>query len=142
MTTMSLPTVTRLEQLPALSVAVRMWYSIHLFSSGFCKWHATGRKTGPVFVETLRTGATKLLRMGFGCSESVGRTSLEHSADGQVEVEGGSSRQEIFCLVTSFLGGERVGGGDIHHGHALLGGRCVDGQMEVGAAEGVEEADL
>ena len=97
-----------------------------------------------MFVETLRTGATKLLRMGFGSCESVGKTSLGHSADGQVDVEGGTSRQELICLATSFLGCERVGGrgGDIHHGHALLGGRCVDGQMEEGAVEDVEEADL
>ena len=72
---------------PALSVAVRMCYSIYLFSSGFCEWHATAGKTDLVLVETLRTGARKLLRMGFGSSESAVRTSLGHSPDGQVEVE-------------------------------------------------------
>ena len=92
-----------------------------------------------MFVETLRTGARKLFTVGFGFSESVERTSLGHPADGQVEVEGGSSRQAIISLVTSFLGGRDE---DIHHVHALSGGRCVDGQMEEGAAEGVEEAEL
>ena len=89
----------------SLSVAVRMWYPIHLYSSGFCKWHATGRKTGLV-VETLRTGARKLFTMGFGSGGSVGRPSLGRSAYRQLEVEGGSSRQAIICLVVSFLGCE------------------------------------
>ena len=107
MTTMSLPLSRDGNSHPALSVAVLMWYTIHLFCSGFCKWHATGGKTGLVFVETLRTGARKLLRMGFGSSESVRRTSLRHPADGQVEVEGGSSRQEIIMFFfVYFLGGE------------------------------------
>ena len=78
----------------SLSVAVRMWYSIHLFSSGFCKWHATGRNTGLVFVETLRTGARKLMRIGFGSGGSAGRTSLRHSADGQVEVEAAAAGKQ------------------------------------------------
>ena len=39
-------------------------------------------------------GARKLMRMGFGSSESVGRTSLRHPADGQVEVEAAAAGKQ------------------------------------------------
>ena len=98
----------------ALSVAVRMWYSIHLFSSGFCEWHATGGKTGLVFVEKLRTGARKLLTIGFGCSESVGGQALGIPPTDRLKLKAAAAGKKP---VTSFLGSERVGGrgGDIHH---------------------------
>ena len=101
-----------------------------------------GERRVLVFVETLRTGARKLLRMGFVSGESVGRISLGHSADGQVEVEGGSSTQEPD--LSRFLEVNELGVVEEISTMATLswGGRCVDGQTEEGAAEGVEEADL
>ena len=93
----------------------------------------------------LRVGVRKLLRMGL-VPARLWRTSRWHRACSKAEVVEAdccSSRQERVCVVISLRGGESFGGGGqlIYHGHALLGDRCVDGQMATRAAEGVEEAD-
>ena len=113
-----------------------------------CDLSLSSARKNQAFQENyMRIGVRKLLRMGWVPCDSVERTNMWHLARTQVGVEaaeGGSSRHERVSSVISFHEGERFGGwgGFIRHGHALLSGRRVDGQVEKRATEGVEEADL
>ena len=97
---------------------------------------AAGRKDNdkaesPLPEERHEVQCEEIAEGGRGPCERAGRASWQQQA-----------RKNGFCI--SCHGGAcfRGRGVGIHHGHALLGGKRMDGQMEKGAAEGEEEAHL